>query len=378
MGASIEQDAWNTGAGGTIVSTFARTGTYSYRVLHPTASANLRYSFAATNQTASFFFRFYIYIAALPGTTLMLSQIADQGSIAKIVIRLTSTGTLQLYNQEDTAQVGSDSEPLLLNRWYCIEVNVDSTTIASTVTSARIDGTQFASGTVNLTSGIARFLLGNTTTTDSTLDIYYDDIAINNTSGSFQNSWPGPGSIVHLKPNATGDSNGFTVGVGGTAGAANNFTRVQEVTPDDATTYNAVSVLNATDLFNVDDSGIGFRDTVNVVAIGGRFADLVGADATAAFKFELEKTGSGTKSQSAAIIPNSTTWKTNGTASLNYPLVTYQDPDGANWTKTTLDSMQVGYIVTATNVQSIAVSTVWASVDYTPATHTLSALGAGS
>lgn len=37
------------------------------------------------------------------------------------------------------------------------------------------------------------------------------------------------------------------------------------------------------------------------------------------------------------------------------------------WKQTTLDSMQIGYTQDVTNVQAIAVSNVWASVDYTPA-----------
>ena len=71
-------------------------------------------------------------------------------------------------------------------------------------------------------------------------------------------------------------------------------------------------------------------------------------------------------------MPNSTTWKTNATTTtLGYPITAYTDPDGAAWTNTTLDSMQIGYKLTTapgTAGRRIDVTTIWAYVDYTPGT----------
>jgi hypothetical protein len=107
---------------------------------------------------------------------------------------------------------------------------------------------------------------------------------------------------------------------------------------------------------------------VNVVEVWGRFRNDT-ADASQNFRFEIEKTGSGTKTLSATIVPNSTTWKTNAIATpWTAPIVTYQDPDSAAWTLTTLDSMQIGYKLTqdGTGTRQIQVSSVSAIVDYTP------------
>lgn len=345
----------------------ARTGTYYLRVNNTGAGENVRYQFATTDQTSPHFYRAYIYIVAAPTSNKYILRTYKIDLTARFGIKLTSALKLQLFNTEDNVQIGSDSDALSLNTWYRVEYTADLTTLSSSALSARIDGSEFASGTANFAAGVGTFIIGSDLS-DATLDIYYDDLAVNNTSGSFQNSWPGSGKIIHLRPSAAGDSNGFLTQVGGTAGASNNFTRVNEVTPDDATSYNGSALLSAEDLFNCDDSGIGAFDSVNVVSVGVKMADLVGADATAAFKVELEKTASGTKAQSGALIPNSTTWVTNAAAAaFIYPLITYQDPDGGTWTQATLDSMQIGYIQTAINVQTIAISTVWASVDYTPA-----------
>src|SRR3990172_6946830 len=57
---------------------------------------------------------------------------------------------------------------------------------------------------------------------------YFDDIAINSSTGSFQNSYPGAGRIVALRPNAAGDSADFARG--GTDSGA-NWSQTDEVTP---------------------------------------------------------------------------------------------------------------------------------------------------
>ncbi len=106
---------------------------------------------------------------------------------------------------------------------------------------------------------------------------------------------------------------------------------------------------------------------VNCVFILMRFRNNT-ADATTAIKAEIEKTASGTIQQSSALIPNSTLWKTTSTGS-TFPigslLVAYQDPDGANWTKSTLDTMQIGYKLTAVGTNRIDVTNIAAMVDYT-------------
>lgn len=364
----------NIASSPSIQSTVVRSGTYSGRItsLSSGAAKGFLHQYFSGVTNGPYYARFYFRVDTLPSAANQFFCLSPNTTLAQPgqpAFRLTSSGTVQMFN--NGSQVGSDSSALSTGVWYQMEMFADKTPAAgSEILTGRIDGVTFAtSSSLSIPSSTASIVVGGNLASEAQTqgDWYFDDVAINDTTGSFQNSWPGEGKIMHLKPNATGDSNGFTVGVGGVAGQANNYTRVQEVTPDNATTYNGSSTLNAEDLFNCEDSGLNGSDTVNVVAVGVRMANLVSADATAAFKLEIEKTSGGTKAQSAALIPNSTTWRTNAAAvPRNYSLVTYQDPDSSNWTNSTLDSMQIGYIQTATNVQSIAVSTIWASVDYTP------------
>ena len=269
---------------------------------------------------------------------------------------------MDVRNEQTGTLIGSALSARDTAKWYRLELKVDATTVASTIVDARIDGVSFASGTTDLTGSDkpqqATFGLSGAATLG---DCFFDDIAINDSTGSFQNSWPGAGSIIHLKPNATGDSAQWTPTSG------DNYTNVDEVTPNDATDLVADSVLNDSDLYNVADSGIGASDTVNVVQVGVRFRNDV-ADATTQFKVQAEKASGSTIAQSTAITPNSTTWKTNATATpFNYPLTLHQDPDSSNWTQATLDTMQIGVKSTLIGVNKNQVSTVWALVDYTPA-----------
>ena len=363
---------WDAAVGGTISSSTVRSGGFSGRISSLASGTNQRFrtQFKSAGNNGPFFFRFYLRIATLPSAEnriFAVSGSATTGTSVAAYITLDNTGALRLY--DSSGSIGSASSALSTGTWYRIAVLFDRTAASgSQKVKAQINGAQFASGTAQtISSSIFHAYFGGNLNSEAqtTGDWFFDDIAINDNTGSFQNSYPGSGKIIHLKPSAAGDANSFAVQVGGTVGSTNNYTRVNEIPPNDVTSYNGSAVLSQEDLFNCDDSGIALNDTVKLVSVGVRFADLVSADATAAFKVELLKTSAGTKTQSGTLIPNSTTWKTNATATpLIYPIISYQDPDGVQWRKATLDSMQIGYTLTAANVQTIAVSNIWALVEY--------------
>lgn len=353
----------------TIQTTTVNGGTYALQCNTSAATAFLTHQYAATGNTNNTYVRVYIRFASFPtanNISILLIRSAAAGN--NLIIHADTNGALSVTNEQAASvQVGNKSGGLQLNTWYRVELAYTYATGAVRAYLALRDGPAvlFAQGTANASVDTNTLRAGFIDAT--TGNLFIDDIAINDNTGSSQTDIPGPGRIVHLKPSAAGDVNGFNVQVGGTAGAANNFTRVNEVTPDDATTYNGAALLNAEDLFNCDNFTGGAFSSINVVAVGVRMADLVAGDATTGVKLEIEKTASGTKSQSANLIPNSTSFLTN-TAALprNYSLVTYNDPDGVPWGQSTLDSMQIGYINDTVGVQTIAISTVWASVDFTP------------
>jgi len=120
------------------------------------------------------------------------------------------------------------------------------------------------------------------------------------------------------------------------------------------------------DLYNLAASGMNAGDEVKVVHVGVRFAASA-ASSNPSFMVQIEKEASGTKAQSAAITPNSTSWRTNRTSApyTTYPITAYLDPDGSDpWTQAKLDAAQVGFIISTSNTNYLYVSKVWVMVSY--------------
>ena len=372
---------WTTFSGSPTIDTSTfRNGAAS--LLCNNTSAVIKYAEIIFTASATIYFRAYVKLTTSVNTAAQIIDLNDSSAdYVNAGVSLNTDDTLQLFYINTSSvftQVGNKSSSIKDGNWHRVEIYGLWNSTTSMTLSLVVDGTTVQSNITETTGAVAAATWGYAdlnlgdlaNSAGCTGKINFDDVAINNNSGSYQNSFPGAGNVIRLTPNAAGDSNGFLVQVGGTAGSTNNFTRVDEITPDNASTYNASVVLNAVDLFACNASGIGASDTVNVVQVGGRFANII-ADATSAFKFEIEKTTGGTKSQSAAIIPNSTTWRTNArTSPYTYPITLYKDPDNSvAWTQSTLDTLQVGYTITTANVNTIAISTVWVTVDYTPSTN---------
>lgn len=366
-----------TGSGLTTTTVNARSGVYCYKMAPSAATSVVGYTAYNADSARNGFARAYFYFTTLPSTANVRLIAFRSSTVNVATVQLSAANKLQLFNAAG-AQVGSDSAVLVVNNWYRIELNLNSVPATDTIAASFVDcgptgvdpggaGTSIGSGnnSSNLNWSLLKVGLGNALNSGV---CYVDDIALNDdTSGAAQTAAPGSGKIIMLSPNATGDANGFLVQIGGTAGSANNFSRVNEIPPDDATSYNASAVLNAEDLFNLTDSGL-VNPTVSLVVVNSRLADLVAADATAGVKLEIIKTSGGTKTQSSLITPNSTTWVTNpASAGVSQGSINLaNDPDATPWTSTTLDSMQIGYKETTANVRSIAVTGVWALVEYIP------------
>lgn len=370
---------WDTTSGTPTIQTgTVRSGTYAGEIPSLTSGTSKFWllQFASADGTGPYFTRFYFRVHTSTNVNTVVFQYGnDAGTTQPFNIMLLTTDKLRVTNNAGT-QIGSDSAALTKDTWYRVEAKYDTTGGANhVIIEALIDGVAFvSSNTVATVTNVDNCAFGGNLKGDSatTLDIFFDDIALNDSTGSAQTGYPGSGKVLRLAPNAAGDVNTFATQTGGTAGAGNNFTRVNEVTPDDATTFNGSSTLNEHDLFNCTDSGLASYDVINLVEVWVRFRNST-ADATGTFRAEIEKTGSGTILQSAAIIPNSTTWRMNskGTFPATPPLVTYTDPDAAVWTQSTVDSMQIGYketVAPGTAGRRCDISNCIAVVDYTPGT----------
>ncbi|MEK7530258.1 MAG: hypothetical protein AAB573_00130 [Patescibacteria group bacterium] len=349
----------------TISSSNVRSGAYALRVNPSLSDTVMNYDFEGTDIDIAYT-RFYLYIASAPSSDTSIVEFTANGSDTTVCgIRLNANNTLRLYADDSSTPIGSASSALSTGTWYRIELTCDATNNSDFAATGRIDGTQFASGSLGSGSAtnIGRLELGvdagNWGDTASA-DLYFDDAAVNDTNGSDQTSWPGTGSIVHMQPDSAGDTNNCTTG---------DYTSIDEITPDDAAT---VCVLDTNgDILEVNvesalSAGIDYYDTVSVVMIGTREAQASASSDTLAPL--IRSASGGTRLSGTSYTHNDVTYRTNGdTLPRNHKLSTTTDPTtGVAWTPTgtnSLDNLQFGFNCSTCTVAT-NLSTLWALVEY--------------
>ncbi len=356
-----------------INSSTKRSGDYSFRA-NPTSSTGIFTKiFANSNQSNKFWFRTYVRIADDPSADTYIVRIGNSGG-GKISVRLTTTSTLQLRNEEDNTNIGSASSALSVNTWYRVEVYVDTTTLSSTDAELRLDGTSISSSTAeNLASGIDRLTWGSTAT--GTTDLYFDDIAINDSTGRAVDNWPGEGRIVHMHPNADGSNTAWI----GDPSDTNDYDDVDEVTPNDDTDFIRSQTNNQLDDNNLEaatSAGIGANDAIKLVSVGVRIRPCGNASgggpacppAEIDINWEARITGGGNTEQSGSIaISDASGWITNDDDSAKLNKITLYDLPGAStapWTVAELDSAQIGVANRDSSGTGFRVSTTWLQVEY--------------
>lgn len=368
--AGVEWDA-NNGVP-VINTTIKRSGAASLRVNPSNGTRFMSHQIYSTADAAAHvFIRGYFYIASAPAAMTGLICWADSAvaTTGWYAVKMLTDRTLTVINSSGTSTAAGLSSAVPLNEWHLIELEYDDT---ANVAKGYLDGTLFATLTsADLGGGLhARWGILNTTTS---ADFYIDDVAVNDTSGSAQTGLCGAGSIVYLRPNAAGDNNGFATAVGGTAGAGNNFTRVNETTPDDATSYNETTATGTTtaDDFNCDSSagaGINSADAVTLVQVGARVGSNAATAANLLYRVKSQASGTTSEGSSVSVAVNG--FNTHDvTLPRTYKLTSYTDPQGSGvWTPALLDSMQIGYRTNVSQSTSRRVSGLWALVEYVPDT----------
>ena len=359
LGSLLMELPGGSGSGISVQSATKRGGSYALKLVGDSSYKELYCSIAAALSSTTYYLRAYLYIETALSSGSIVFQLNSASNANSIYILLGSDRTLSFYDKTGSTatQVGSASSVLSLSTWYRVEISYNPSTRAM---SARIEGTEFASGTA--ANGLTSLIYVNFSLPVAVASgtIYFDDVALNDATGSYQTSWPGESQIIEIRLNASGDSAAWTPSTG------SNYACVDEATPNDAIDYCQSKTLNASDLYNCESPGFGAGDIVNVVHVGCRFSGS--GTSNSLFKLQIEKASGSTVFQSSAITPSSTTWYTNNASIVSYPITLYQDPDGSPWTPATLDTMQIGQIISAVGTGYARVSAVWAMVDYTPLT----------
>src|SRR3990167_3152927 len=235
-------EEWDNSGSGNIVTDPVRSGTYAFRanVTAVSGSISVKQQYLASEATSRYFFRFYFRVSVLPSAEHRIAAWNDINSgisSPSVYVTIDDSGVLKLYD-EDGQITGTTN--LSIDTLYRIEVLIDTTPSGGAdEIRALVDGTEFAgSATRNILGTNLPFWFiigGNLNSEGHVATFFFDDVAINDSTGSFQNSYPGEGEIIHLRPNAAGDANQWRK-ANGDPGDSDNYTLVDEINPDDTTT----------------------------------------------------------------------------------------------------------------------------------------------
>lgn len=157
--------------------------------------------------------------------------------------------------------------------------------------------------------------------------LYFDDVALNDTTGTEDNSWPGDGRILPLIPNAAGTYTSIATLVG----AATHWEAVDEVPHDVDTTYIMDEVIDRKDTFNTSHT-VPSTVTINRVWVEARARCSVSGTASLA---ALVLSGA-----SLATGPDTALLSTYGRVASSFYTT---DPNtGLAWTFSAVDALEVG------------------------------------
>lgn len=256
----------------TVQSTIVRTGTYA---LQATGYQLSDIGFLGATGT-HYWARMYFRISALPTTTSAIMFCGVRSTVNGGAAMLTTTGKIQAATAAAGVYTtfGSDSAATIaVGTWYRLEQHfmVNAAAGADDTVEVLLDGVSVASSTTKTIGTAAPNVceVGWCTNPTNTPDIYIDDFALNNGAS---NDWPGPGSLVLLKPVSDNARVGWTAGGGATTSlfdAVNNTPPVG-VAAATNTSQIARTVANTTDTYDANltsytTAGIGASDTINVV-----------------------------------------------------------------------------------------------------------------
>jgi hypothetical protein len=361
---------WQVGlADGTldIQGTTKRSGNYALRALQGgTAGKN----WAQTGHrwlrgTANTIFgRAYFRAQQFPGTFPATFYAMSTGNSSAsgggvISVRLISGPKLQLVNSI-TGSTADGSTTLSTNTWYRIEVKcvvediggsaelmLDGNLEASISNEDTYDGTTYA-----------RLRLGVQTTGISNYEMYFDDVAMGDATGTDFTGYPGEGRIFAAKPNGQ-TSAGWTIA--GSSPAATNWEGVDETPtaqPNDGTDYNEATS-QVTDRLTMEN--VPSEAPADAVFTLMQFYGRVGSNGTTgtrSMKWSVWNEG-GTQTKSAVVSAAINGWRTASDVNSEVFAVSL-----AGKTKANLDSYDIGYLVDTSGTNPRRVTTLWVNVEW--------------
>lgn len=177
-----------------------------------------------------------------------------------------NSGTQAFDLKRGVTTLTAGGNAISADRWYVMEGHiVINASGAITIKLNGVTHVAYTGDTDTGSSGVRSILYTGSSTVTHADYIAIDDIAFNDTQGSYQNSWIGLGGIYLLKPNAEGATQDFTPSAGTV-----HYTLVDDV-PANITDWVQGDAGGQIELFEVEDTPT-YITTVDLVEIVGQAA----------------------------------------------------------------------------------------------------------
>ena len=257
-----------------IVTTPVRTGTYAAAFKASVATAGYTYfSQIFTDHPQELYIRLAIrhngfvggatnpqnFLVVLEGATQQL-VFGIRPSDQVLMVRTNTTGGM---GNAGGSTLATGTAILTLDTWYVIEIYVKIANAGQV--AVKVNGVTDISYSGDTAASANEYLdalrFGVHGPTGKAEYYYFDDIAINDTTGSYQNSWVGTGGVYLLKPSADGATSEWSPSAG-----TEHWSLVDDV-PANTTDWIQAQNADTLDLFELDDlpATIKIVDMVEVV-----------------------------------------------------------------------------------------------------------------
>jgi hypothetical protein len=246
---------WPTATNTSIDTGTVRSGARSYRV-NPTAGTGSA-SPNGVSAAAITVMRFYVYFATLPSADTFIAWVAG-ASTSRVGIAFKQSDSKLYCASGSSPAFGATGVTVTTGTWYRIDLTMDQTSGAKSV-DAQVDGAALGQKTIATVSGNFPPSIGVANT--CTADVFFDDVAISNTSADYP---IGVGFVNHFVPTSDGThnvagANQFERGTTGTDIDNSTTTAYQlvddipldDTTPDADDYISAIAPANATDYVEV-------------------------------------------------------------------------------------------------------------------------------
>ncbi len=360
----------NNGNAPQVVTTSPHSGLNRFDTSATSGNSYTQRNLSASDTAGTYHIRMYLQTStATPSADTTFFTDVSSGPVVTMTVQERTTGVLRLTASNNGSPVNFDTTAALqASAWYRVELEhvlLDAGgsmtlklydaggTLQDTVTTGSIDA---------LDTNLNGFRFGKQTAT--TVVFSFDDIAINDETGSLQTSYAGAGNIALVHP-ASDTTITWTSGAGGSA----TFANVDDVpgSPDDATTLNCDTVTCSAALDTNEDklgiaaigTGTGFpaaNATMTLIDLYSRVNVATAVSGTMALVMWDEAS---TRTQGPTMTVSSTTWREVSTA--EHEVLTLAGKSLAN-----VNAFSIGYKA-LTGTVAKQVTALWGEVEWTPA-----------